>query len=33
MWLKDSLAGLGLLVFVASSCVVTSSLHMVVSGF
>ncbi len=32
MWLKDSMAGLGLLVFVASSFVVTSSLHLVMAG-
>ena len=32
-WLKDVMAGVGLLIFVASSFVVTSAMHVVAAGF
>lgn len=33
MWLKDAMAGVGLLIFVASSFVVSSALHAAAAGF
>ena len=33
MWLKDAMAGVGLLIFVASSFIVSSVMHAVAAGF
>ncbi len=32
MWLKDTLAGVGLLAFIASSFVLTSAVHLIISA-
>ena len=33
MWLKDTLAGVSLLIFVASSFLVSSAIHAAAAGF
>ena len=33
MWLKDAVAGVGLLIFVASSFLVSSAIHATAAGF
>ncbi len=32
MWLKDAMAGVGLLIFVASSFIATSAAHLAAAG-